>query len=218
MAIAYVYDGTLYVALTRRCTLRCTFCPKTHGRRVVAGNDMRHDPEPSAEEVLAAVERLAPQVPSKLVAFVGLGEPTMRLPVLLAVGPALKARGFHVRVVTDGLANLREGRDVTAELAAAVDEVSVSLNAPTGEVYAALCPNPHGAAAHAEVCRFLEVLRTRPVKVLASVVTAPGVDVAACEVLAKQLGVTLRVRPWFDPLAGEPHEQASARGAPAAGA
>ena len=42
--------------------------------------------------------------------------------------------------------------------------------------------------------------------VLASVVTAPGVDVEATRALAKRLGVPLRERPYFDPQLGEPHE------------
>lgn len=209
MAIAYVYDGTLYLAITRRCTLACTFCPKVHGRWTVAGNDMSHDREPSAEEALAAARALAPQVPSRRAAFVGLGEPTMRLDVLASVGRALRADGFHVRVVTDGLANLRAGHDVSGELAGAVDEVSVSLNAPDGETYARVCPNKYGAAAHAAVCDFIGAVKQHVPSVLASVVTAPGVDVEATKALAKRLDVPLRVRPWFDPRLGEPHERAS---------
>lgn len=206
MAIAYVYDGTLYLALTRRCTLACTFCPKVHGRWVVAGNDMSHDREPTVDELLAAARALMPSVPSKRAAFVGLGEPTMRLDVLVPVGRALRAEGFHVRLVTDGLANLRAGADVTAQLEGAVDEVSVSLNAPDGETYASVCPNKYGAAAHAAVCAFVGAVKPHVPSVLASVVTAPGVDVEATRALAKQLGVPLRERPYFDPRLGEPHE------------
>ncbi|MFZ5444876.1 MAG: TatD family nuclease-associated radical SAM protein [Myxococcota bacterium] len=207
MAIAYVYDGTLYLAITRRCTLACTFCPKVHGRWVVAGNDMSHDQEPSAAEALAAAHALMPQVPAKKAAFVGLGEPTMRLDVLCAVGRQLRADGFHVRVVTDGLANLRAGHDVTPQLEGAVDEVSVSLNAPDGDTYVKVCPNRYGAAAHAAVCDFIGAVKPHVPSVLASVVTAPGVDVEATQALARKLGVPLRVRPYFDPRLGEPHEQ-----------
>lgn len=208
MAIAYAYDGTLYLAITRRCTLACTFCPKVHGRWTVAGNDMSHDVEPTLEALLAAAYALAPQVPSKRVAFVGLGEPTMRLDLLVPAGRQLRRDGFHVRLVTDGLASLRAGHDVTPELDGAVDEVSVSLNAPDAETYARVCPNRYGAAAHAAVCDFITHVKAHAPSVLASVVTAPGVDVEATQALAARLGVPLRVRPWFDPLEGEPHEGA----------
>lgn len=210
MAVAYVYDGTLYLAVTRRCTLACSFCPKIHGRWVVAGNDMSKDAEPSVDELLAAAAPLLEEHPVSHCAFVGLGEPTMRLEVVKAAGRRLRERGFQVRLVTDGLANLRAGRDVAAELAGAVDEVSVSLNAPDGETYARVCPNRYGAAAHAAVCDFVRAVKPHVPRVLASVVTAPGVDVAATERLAASLEVPLRVRPWFDPLEGEPHESAGA--------
>ena len=205
MAVAYVYDGVMYLAVTRRCTLHCTFCPKTHGIWTVAGNDLSRDAEPTAQQLLAAADAagLAPQQP---VAFVGLGEPTMRLDVVVEVGRALRARGHRVRLVTDGLANLRAGTDVTPRLADAMDEVNVSLNAQDGETYARVCPNPHGAQAHAHVCRFVELVRQHVPAVVATVVVVDGVDVRACRALAAGLGVPLRARPYFDPATQAPHD------------
>jgi TatD DNase family protein len=206
VAIAYAYDGTLYLAVTRRCTLACTFCPKIHGRWTVAGNDMSRDPEPTPAELLAAAEAAGLERYAD-VAFVGLGEPTMRLDVVAAVGAALRARGHRVRLVTDGLASLRAGRDVSGELAGAVDEVDVSVNAPEGATYARLCPNRYGASAHAAACDFVRHIKAHVPDVKMTVVAVPDLDIEACEVLAQQLGVPLRVRPYFDPRAGEPHEQ-----------
>lgn len=206
MAVAYAYDGTLYLAVTRRCTLACVFCPKVHGRWMVAGNDMSHDHELPADEVYAAAERVG-LAHHHQVAFVGLGEPTMRLDVVSAVGRRLRAAGHHVRLVTDGLASLRAGHDVTGELVGAVDEVSVSLNAHSPEAYARICPSKFGAGAHAAVCAFVRALRGHVPSVLVSVIDMPEVDVPACRALAETLGVPLRVRPWFDPTVGEPHEQ-----------
>jgi TatD DNase family protein len=208
VAVAYAYDGVMYLAVTRRCTLHCTFCPKMNGRWVVAGNDMQHDPEPSADELVHAAEE-AGLAAHRDVAFVGLGEPTLRLDVVLEVGRALRARGHHVRLVTDGLANLREGRDVTPELAGAVDEVHVSLNAADPATYVTVCPSKYGEAAHAAMCAFIRAARAH-VAVQATAITQPGVDIPACQRLAKALGVPLRVRPYFDPRAGEPHEQGPA--------
>ncbi|MDP1826968.1 MAG: TatD family nuclease-associated radical SAM protein [Archangium sp.] len=205
MAIAYPYDGVLYLAATKRCTLACTFCPKQHGRWIVAGNDLRNDAEPSADELFAAAEALHPER-FREVAFVGLGEPTMRLPVVVEVGRRLRAHGHRVRLVTDGLASLRAGHDVAPELAGSVDEVIVSLNAADPATYVKLCPNRYGEAAHAAACDFIRAARKHVERVEASVVAVPGLDLAACRRLAHELGVPLRERPWFDPLVGEPHE------------
>ncbi len=205
MAVAYAYDGVMYLAVTRRCTLHCVFCPKTHGIWTVAGNDLSKDAEPDVATLLAAADA-AGLVPAQPVAFVGLGEPTMRLDVVEPVGRLLRGRGHHVRLVTDGLANLRAGEDVTPRLAGAVDEVNVSLNAPNGEVYARVCPNPHGAAAHAQVCAFISRVKAHVPKVVATVVAVDGVDVPACQALAASLRVALRVRPYFDPRTEAPHD------------
>ena len=204
MAVAYAYDGVLYLAVTRRCTLGCTFCPKMHGRWVVAGNDMSHDRELEVDEIWAAAEATGlAHYPD--VAFVGLGESTMRLDVVVELGRRLRAAGHRVRLVTDGLASLRAGEDVTPRLAGALDEVSVSLNAHDGETYARLCPSKYGAAAHGAACDFLRAVKAHVPQVTASVIDQPEVDLDACRRLAAELGVTLRVRPWFDPEEGEPH-------------
>lgn len=208
MAVAYAYDGTLYLAVTRRCTLHCVFCPKTHGRWTVTGNDMARDPEPTPAELLAAAEKAGLGAYHE-VAFVGLGEPTLRLEVVVEIGRALRARGHRVRLVTDGLASLRAGEDVSGRLAGAVDEVDVSLNAPDADTYARLCPNAFGPAAHAAACEFIRAVRAHVPVVKATAVALPEVDIAACEALAARLGVPLRVRPYFDPRAGEPHESRS---------
>jgi TatD DNase family protein len=204
MAVAYAYDGVLYLAVTRRCTLACSFCPKIHGRWVVADNDMSRDPEPTLDELFAAAEA-AGLASHHDVAFVGLGESTMRLELVLAAGRRLRAEGHRVRLVTDGLASLRAGADVTPQFEGAFDEVSVSLNAPDGETYARICPNRYGADAHRAACEFLRALKAHVPRVTATAIAMPGVDLDACARLADELGVALRVRPYFDPLAGEPH-------------
>lgn len=208
MAIAYLYDGTLYLAVTRRCTLHCTFCPKTHGVWTVAGNDLGRDPEPSPAELLEAAVRVGLETHHD-VAFVGLGEPTMRLDVVVEVGRALRAQGHRVRLVTDGLASLRAGVDVSGRLAGAIDEVNVSLNAADPATYALVCPSAFGEAAHAAACDFLVKVQAHVPVVRATAVAVPAVDLAALEALAVRLGVALRVRPYFDPLEGEPHERRS---------
>lgn len=204
MSVAYAYDGTLYLAVTRRCTLACTFCPKTHGRWTVAGNDMSRDEEPTFDELIRAAEEAGLRDYNE-VAFVGLGEPTLRLDLVCQVGRYLRERGHRVRLVTDGLASLRTGRDVTPQLAGTVHEVHVSLNAADPETYARICPNRYGEDAHDAVCDFIRSVQLYVPRVKATVVSLPELDLPACVNLALRLRVSLRVRPYFDPLTGEPH-------------
>lgn len=195
---AYRLGEGLYLNLTNRCTLTCAFCQRPRGDFQVAGHDLRLAWEPEASMVIARLLSGWPfgeSEPGEIV-FCGLGEPTLRWEPLLTVARWLRRRhpAIPLRLDTDGLANLRQDRDVTPDLGALFDAVSVSLNAHDGATYAALCPSRHGAAAHEAVLEFLRSASGNVPFVRASVVDVPGVDVEACRRLAERIGVPLLVR------------------------
>jgi TatD DNase family protein len=192
---AYALHGNCYLNVTNRCNLRCRFCPRIEGHWVVKGYNLRLSREPSAAELLDAVGD-----PSRYreVVFCGLGEPTVRLRVVLEVGRALRARGARVRLNTNGLANLEHGRDVTRELAEAVDAVSVSLNASDPKTYERECRPLQGGASEA-MLEFAARARGRITEVtLTAVDGVPGVDIEACEAIAARLGLPFRRRTLGD--------------------
>lgn len=195
---AYVLGDALYLNITSACTLSCVFCPKIRdGDFELSGYDLRLTRAPSADEVWTAA-RAAGIGGRAEVVFTGFGEPTRRLEVLLETVRRLKAAGVRrVRVDTDGLASLREGRDVPPLLAAAgIDAVCVSLNAPDPETYARLCPSAHGTAAHAAVQDFIRSAVRCIGEVQASCVGVPGLSEDACRAAAEALGATFRWRPY----------------------
>jgi TatD DNase family protein len=196
--LAYVLGEALYVNLTSACTLACTFCPKIRDDDwVVGGYDLKLTRNPSADEVWAAIERVG-LVGRAEVVFTGLGEPTRRLEVLLDLSRRLVAAGCtRIRVDTDGLASLREGKDVPPLLAAAgVNAVSVSLNAPDAGTYARICPNRYGEEAFGAVRAFIQgAVRCIP-DVAASAVALPGLSEADCRAVAEALGARFRWRPY----------------------
>jgi len=196
--LAYALGDALYLNLTSACTLACVFCPKIRdGEFTVGGYDLRLERAPSADEVWSAAVAAGLEGRSEVV-FTGFGEPTRRLAVLLDVTRRLKAAGVRrVRVDTDGLASLREGRDVVPELAAAgVDAVSVSLNAADAATYARVCPSRHGERAF-EACRaFIRAAARALPDVAASCVALPELREAECRRLAEELGARFRWRPY----------------------
>lgn len=196
--LAYVLGDALYLNLTSACTLACTFCPKIRdGDWVVGGYDLRLARNPTADEVWEAAASAGIGGRSEVV-FTGLGEPTRRLDVLLELARRLKRAGVpRVRVDTDGLATLREGRDVPLLLAeAGVDAVSVSLNAADAETYAHYCPSRYGVEAYAAVKAFIRGCSGRIPDVAASAVALPGLSEAACRATAESLGARFRWRPY----------------------
>ncbi len=189
--VSYQIDNNLYLSITDRCTLECAFCPKTHGDMTVKGYDLSFNHRPTAEEIIASIDD-----PARYdeVVFCGYGEPTMRFNVLLEVARNVKARGGRVRLNTDGLSNLVHKHDTLPELAKCVDALSVSLNAQNSEVYDRHCrPNLPGSYE-----AVLEFLREAPKHIQDVTATAidglEGVDIPACEAIAKELGVKFRRR------------------------
>lgn len=195
---AYALGDALYLNLTSACTLACVFCPKIRDDDwVVGGYDLRLAHAPSADEVWEQVQASGLSGRPEVV-FTGLGEPTRRLDTLLEVTRRLRASGVaRVRLDTDGLANLREGRDVTPDLAAAgLGAVVVSLNAPDPVTYARLCPNRHGEGAWESVRGFIRAAVRHLPEVHASFVAVPGLSQEDCRRAAEDLGARFRWRPY----------------------
>ncbi len=192
MQIAYPIGNRLYLNITDRCTLVCRFCPKNTdlGPRV-HDYDLTLDHRPEVEEIIAAIGD-----PSRYeeVVFCGFGEPTLRLKVLKAVARWIKAHGGRVRVNTDGLGSLVNKRDILPELEGLVDSLSVSLNAQDPETYDRHC-RPRLEGSWQAVVDFLRKAPHHIPEVTATAIDGlEGVDIAACERLARELGVRFRRR------------------------
>jgi len=190
--LAYELHGNLYLNITYHCTLRCGFCPKYQGTWTVQGYDLLLTFEPTVEEVLEAVGD-----PGRYheIVFCGLGEPTLRLDTLLTVAGTLRERGArYIRLNTDGLANLVHGRDVTPELARAVDSLSVSLTAQDEATYNRHT-RPKRPGAYPAMLEFVRAARGSGLDVIATAIDGlEGVDISACERIADSLGARFRRR------------------------
>ena len=191
-AIAYPLRGNCYLNITSRCTLRCSFCPKFNRNWVIGGADLRLRQEPNVDEVLAAVGD--PRGYGEIV-FCGRGEPTLRLYDAIEIAAQLQQRGARrIRLNTDGLANLVYGRDVTPDLEDAVNAVSISLNAQNETVYNRHC-RPSLAGSYGAMLEFADRVRDFvPDVTLTAIDGLEGVDIAACERIARDLSMKFRRR------------------------
>ena len=189
--IAYEIRGALYLNITDRCTLECAFCPKHNGSTQVHDFDLALDHRPEVEEIIRTIGD--PACYSEIV-FCGYGEPTLRMKILLEVAGYVKENGGKVRVNTDGLANLTNKRNVLPEMQGKVDSLSVSMNAHNKSVYDLHCK----PALPGSFDAMLDFLREAPKYVADVTATAidglEGVDIDACERLAKECGVKFRRR------------------------
>lgn len=191
--IAYQIRDSLYLNITNHCTNSCIFCAK-FSDFVVKGHELKLDHEPSLAELKAAIGD--PTRYAEIV-FCGYGEPLLRLDLIKELSGWLKDQGVSIRINTDGQANLVHGRNILPELEGLIDAVSISLNAPDADNYHHLCRSTYGAQqSYQAVKNFIKQSGQYIPEVLATAVTYPGVDIAACEQVAKELGVKFRAREY----------------------
>ena len=200
MTIAYQVKNGIYVNLTNRCPCACTFCLRTKGPGVYGSPSLWLDREPTEAEVIAALDA-QDWTRFREAVFCGYGEPTERLDVLLAAASHLKARdpALRIRVNTNGLSDLINGRPTAALFAGCVDCLSISLNTDDPAEYLALCRPHFGADAFPAMLAFAREAASAVPEVVLTVVGEPVTDVAKqarCRALAESLGARLRVRPF----------------------
>ena len=190
--IAYQIRDSLYLNITNQCTNACIFCAKFNDF-VVKGHELKLDHEPSVTEIKQAI---GDPTRYREVVFCGYGEPLLRLELIKEVAGWLKQQGVAVRINSDGQANLVHKRNILPELNGLVDTISISLNAADAENYQRLCQSAYGTKSYQAVKDFLQQAGNHIPEVIATAVTYPGIDIAACEQVAKELGVTFRAREY----------------------
>ncbi len=190
--IAYPIRNSLYLNITDRCTLECSFCPKhTQQGPVVHDYDLHLDHRPEVEEIIEAIGDPARY---EEIVFCGFGEPTLRLKVLLQVARWIKEHGGRVRINTDGLANRVHKRNVLPEMQGLVDSLSVSMNVQDAEVYDRHC-HPQLEGSFEAMLDFLAEAPHYIPRVTATAIDGlEGVDIEACKKLAEERGVEFRRR------------------------
>lgn len=206
--IVYRFGDGVYINLTNRCPNLCTFCIKTKWHMDFHGNNLNlAGNEPSAQDVLRALEQELPKAPFKEVVFCGYGEPTMRLDVLLYVAQILKGwqaqakfPPFKIRLNTNGLGSRINHRSIVADLRRVVDIVNVSVNAENETKWQQLVrPEAPYQDGYADVIGFLTAcVHANFEKVVLSCVENTGADLHALEELAHQCGATFYARSFLD--------------------
>ncbi len=209
MDFAYKYgdESKLYLNVTNRCTNRCSFCVRYRSDGL-DGAHLWGGEEPDFRQLRAAIRIHGEIEEFSEFVWCGYGEPTFRLELIKEAAPWLRSRGAKIRLDTNGHACLIHGRDVLGELSQAVDEVSVSLNAPNCPRYLDLCrPNPDsfpGPGRAPTPARFWEAMldflfrsptffENAQASVVGSTLTAD--EIGQCKSLARSLGVRqFRVR------------------------
>jgi TatD family-associated radical SAM protein len=150
--------------------------------------------EPTTKEIIKAI---GDPKKYKQIVFCGYGEPLIRLDIVKEVAKAIKG-GVKIRIDTNGHGNLYWGKNILPELKGLIDIISISLNAENAKKYNNFCRPFLGEKAYIAVKEFIAEAKKYIPQVEATVVDLPTVDKPACKNIAKELGATFRVRPYYE--------------------
>ncbi|MGN0415898.1 MAG: TIGR04100 family radical SAM protein [Agathobacter sp.] len=194
--ILYVYNDQVYANITNKCDCNCTFCIRRQFDGVGDADTLWHVTEPTPEEIKAAIDAFDFTGYREFV-FCGYGEPTCALDNLIASARYVKEKtGLPIRVNSNGLGNLYHKRDIVPELAEVVDSISISLNAPNAAEYEKVT-RPSFDHAYEAMLDFAEECGKMIGNTQLSIVDIlPPEDIAACQKIADERGVHLKVRPF----------------------
>ncbi len=209
-SITYKIGNSLYLNITNRCLNDCGFCIRRKAKNFNGEYTLWLEKEPTIEEIMKAIGD-----PAKYdqIVFCGYGEPLIRLDIVkeiaaelklkiqnpcLPAGTAKSKQGTIIRLDTNGQANLFWGRNIVPELKELIDHVVVSLNAENAALYQEICSPHFGAKAYPAILDFIKECKKYIPQVEISVVGLDIINKKACQKIADQFGIPLRIRPYYE--------------------
>ncbi|MBO4356920.1 MAG: radical SAM protein [Candidatus Methanomethylophilaceae archaeon] len=195
-SILYRYGSRYYINITNRCPCRCIFCVRNETPTLGDADTLWLDKEPTVDEVKEALLSKDLSTTDEIV-FCGYGEPTERFEDLLEIAKFIR-NDLHkrVRLDTNGLGNLINGKDIVPELAQVVDSVSISLNAKDEDEYLEVTKSKFGPGSYDALIKFIEECRKCINSVTVSVVSGyiSQASEDECAKIADRMNVAFRVR------------------------
>ncbi len=134
--IVYTLEGGTYLNITNKCPCNCAFCIRSKGEAVGDAKRLWFDREPTFEKIKKAFDEYDFTRVSSAV-FCGYGEPTNALENLIKTAEYIKSVNpeIKLRVNTNGLSDLINGRPTAKEICSVIDIISVSLNETDSDKY-----------------------------------------------------------------------------------
>ncbi len=186
----YEHKHNLYLNITNKCSNSCFFCGLI-GDGLFKGSNLILDQEPSISDVMREI--VDPSSYGEIV-FSGFGEPTLRLNTMIGITKLLKQKGAKkIRLVTNGLGNITNGKDILPELSDYFDAISISLQAGDSESYEKICKTKDIKDPFVEVKNFIIKARTFFQDIEVTAVNLSGItDNSDCMKVADDLKISFR--------------------------
>lgn len=199
MTITYEIDGKLYLNITNKCPCNCTFCIRNNGDGAYGSDPLWLEHQPTADEVIDAVKKVDLSKYAEVI-FCGYGEPTCEIEVLRETAKYIRSvSDIPIRVNTNGLSDLINKRDTSAEFEGIVDTISISLNASDSKAYDAVTrPSFKDKNCFEEMLSFASRVKNYVSNTVFTVVDVIGEEeIEKSRKIADKIGVKLRVRQYI---------------------
>lgn len=196
MTISYEVGNNLYLNLTNKCPCACTFCIRNSGDGAYGSDPLWLEHEPTFDEIMNDLHNRDLMKYNEIV-FCGYGEPTCRLDTVIKVADELRALPYCplLRINTNGLSDLVNGRPTAEILCNFMDIISISLNAGTKDEYMKVTRPKYPDAFEAMQKFTADCVNQKSAEVVMSVVDViPPEQIQASREIAEKLGAKLRVR------------------------
>lgn len=193
--IVYTYNNSVYMNITNRCPCACIFCVRKSDDGIGSAGSLWHRDDPTWEQIKSAIDAFDFSS-YDTVTFCGFGEPTSALDNLIASCKYLKSKyNIAIRLNTNGLSDLNNGKPTAHLFEGLVDIVSISLNAPERERYYYISMPRFGMGAFDSLINFIKDCKKYIKTVKLTVVDILTEDeIEACRKIAEDLGTEFRVR------------------------
>lgn len=196
--IIYKYYGGVYLNITNKCPCNCAFCIRSKGDAVGDAKEMWFDTEPTIEEIKKAIDDYDFSDVDKAV-FCGYGEPTCALDNMIEAADYIRTvnPNIKLRVNTNGLSDLINGKPTAKLICRHFDSVSVSLNEPDSEKYDKITRNPYNGKAFDAMLQFTKdcVAYCDDVRMTVVDVISPE-DIEKSRKVCESTGAKFRVRSY----------------------
>lgn len=196
--IIYTYAGSAYMNITNKCPCACVFCIRSNGDGLGSAESLWLKKDPTIDEIKAEIDKFDFSPYSEVV-FCGYGEPTQALDNLIEAAKYLKEKhSLRIRLNSNGMSDLINGKPTAHLLEGVVDSISLSLNAPDAESYQRVTRSKFGADAYPALLKFAEDCKKYIPSVKFTVVDVISEDeINECRKISEKMGIPLRVRKWI---------------------
>jgi len=192
MTIFYVLHDKLYANITNKCSCSCVFCLRQSGDSVGDADSLWLEREPGLTEIKAAFDAANLDGMTEIV-FCGYGEPTERARDVIEISKYIRSKcKLPLRINTNGLVKLIDPGFDMRELAA-VDSVSISLNAENAEEYLRITRPGFGEGSFEAMLDFAREAKNYTGACFTVVDVLEPSRIEKCRRIAEDAGVPLKV-------------------------